>query len=386
MLVARMSMTAAAAALLAGCSTLPVSGPTGRAVTQAGRDAQAGLPFRIVQVVDASALPPPPVKPPMETPALPPGPTDMIGAGDLLDITIYEAGVTLFSDSISRSLNTGGAGGPSVGGAMAGGGAQATRLPSQRVDDLGYIRVPYAGRLHAGGHTPEGLGTMIRNALRGMSQNPQVVVVIQQSITNSVIVGGEINRPGRLTLSTNRETLADTVALAGGFRGEAKDVVVRVTRDNRDREYRLSDVLSAVARDMRVVPGDRIELMRRPLTYSVLGASGRVAQIGFPDADMSLVEAVSLAGGVQPASGDASAIFLFRFEPKPDGTATPVVYHLNMMNPGSYFLAQRMAMRDKDVIYFGNAESNQPAKLIELVSRLFSPIAVVSGVLYNSGL
>lgn len=372
---------AAAASLLASCSTLPVSGPTGKAVARAGGDPLAPLPFQIVHVTEAAALPPPPARPAVQQPRAPAGPTDLIGAGDVLDVVIYESGVSLFSDTISRSLNT--AGGPGAIAAMSGGGAQATRLPPQRVDDQGFIQIPYAGRLRAAGQTPEQLGGMIRNALRGMSQNPQIVVSISQSITNSIILGGEMNRPGRLTLTTNRESLADAIALAGGFRGEAKDVVVRLARDGRDLEYRLSDPL---VRDMRVVPGDRIELVRRPLTFSVLGASGRVAQMGFPDADMSLAEAVSLAGGANPTSGDASAIFIFRFEPQADGLIRPVVYHLNMMNPGSIFLAQRMALRDKDVIYFGNAESNQPAKLVSLVSQLFTPVAAVSGILYNSGL
>jgi polysaccharide export outer membrane protein len=52
-----------------------------------------------------------------------------------------------------------------------------------------------------------------------------------------------------------------------------------------------------------------------------------------------------------------------------------------MMNAGSYFVAQRFAMRDKDVLYVGNARANQPSKLIQLVSQLFSPIvAVTSGI------
>jgi polysaccharide export outer membrane protein len=32
-----------------------------------------------------------------------------------------------------------------------------------------------------------------------------------------------------------------------------------------------------------------------------------------------------------------------------------------MMSPASYFLAQRLAMHDKDVIYIANAAANQPA-------------------------
>jgi polysaccharide export outer membrane protein len=45
-----------------------------------------------------------------------------------------------------------------------------------------------------------------------------------------------------------------------------------------------------------------------------------------------------------------------------------------MMEAGAFFVAQRFAMRDKDVLYFGNAAANQPAKMTQLISQMFSPI------------
>ena len=55
-----------------------------------------------------------------------------------------------------------------------------------------------------------------------------------------------------------------------------------------------------------------------------------------------------------------------------------MVYHVNMMNAGSYLLAQRFVMRDQDVIYIGNAAANQPGKLLQLVSQLFTPLVTVT--------
>jgi polysaccharide export outer membrane protein len=68
---------------------------------------------------------------------------------------------------------------------------------------------------------------MIRSSLRRFSQNPQVIVSQATVITNSVIVSGEVARPGRLVLQTNREMLSDVIALAGGYRGTARDVLLR---------------------------------------------------------------------------------------------------------------------------------------------------------------
>ena len=375
-LLQRMFVTSAAL-VLAGCSTLPVSGPTGSEIQRAARHASAAdlgqLPFKIVSVTTAEALPPPAFVPAstMAVPLAPP--TDLIGPGDTLNITIYEAGVSLFGKTATRlGSPTASATASSVDQS-----ANAERIPGVRVDDRGDIRLPFVGRVRAAGRTPAELQAMIRGALRGMSQDPQVIVAIDQSITNSVVLAGEVNKPGRFVLSTNRETLNETVALAGGYKGDAKDVVARVERGTSDFEIRLSDLMDLPDRDLPIAPGDRITLISRPQSFSVLGAANRAEQVRFPRGRISLAEAVALAGGANPNQGDASAIFVFRYVPTVAGTEEPVVYHINMMKPGALLLSQRFAMKDKDLLYVGNAQANQPTKLVQLVSQLFVPVTTV---------
>lgn len=378
--VLRGTLAVPALVLLAGCSTLPVSGPTGRDIRQASaRDADpsTALPFRLVEIRTAADVPAPPPLPRSTLPVSPPPPTDLIGPGDILNVTIYEAGVTLFGRSASRLGNRGAsttAASPS---------SNAEPLVGLRVDDQGFIRIPFVGRVRASGRTPAELQGVIRAGLLGKSQDPQVLVSIDQSITNSVVLAGELNRPGRFVLPTNRETLIDTVALAGGFKGEAKDLVARVERNGDAFEIRLSDLLDQPPRDLLIAPGDRITLISRPQSFSVLGAPYRPEQIRFPRGRISLSEAVSLAGGVNPNQGDAAAVFVFRQVRTPQGTDEPVVYHVNMMKPGALFLAQRFAIRDNDLVFIGNAQSNQPAKMVQLLSQLFLPVTTVQSTIVN---
>jgi polysaccharide export outer membrane protein len=219
---------------------------------------------------------------------------------------------------------------------------------------------------------------MIQNGLRGMSQDPQVLVSVGQSITNSIILAGEVAKPGRLVLSTNRETLVDAIALAGGYRGDAKDAVARVQREGHSFEIRLSDLLDMPEKDILIAPGDRITVVNRPQSFSILGAPNRPEEVTFPRSHLTLAEAVALAGGASPNAGDAAAIFIFRYVQRPDGTEQPTVYHLNMMRPGAYLLSQRFLMRDRDVLYIGNAKDNQLTKSVQLISQLFLPVATVS--------
>ena len=362
-----------AATLLTACASLPVSGPTGSEIRKAARVEQAQFPFTLVEVQGAAQIPPPQAIPTPTLTTLPPRPTDLLGPGDVLNITIYEAGVTLFGNSALRSA------------AAAGGGAVDTtsgaeRLPTVRVDDYGYIKVPFVGRLRAAGHTAAELQAIIQSGLRGMSQDPQVMVSIDQSITNSIILAGEVAKPGRLVLATNRESLVDAIALAGGYRGNAKDAVARVQRDGEVFEVRLSDLLDMPQEDVQVAPGDRITVISRPQSFSILGAPNKSDEVVFPRARLTLAEAVAVAGGPNPNAGDAAAIFVFRHVRQPNGAEQPTVYHLNMMKAGAYLLSQRFVMQDGDVLYIGNARANQPTKFVQLLSQLFVPVATARAV------
>jgi polysaccharide export outer membrane protein len=207
-----------------------------------------------------------------------------------------------------------------------------------------------------------------------------VVVTVDESITNSLVLAGEVNRPGRVPLNTTSETLSDTVALAGGYRGEAKDLVARVERSGGKFEIRLSDLMDQPEYNVPVGPGDRITLVSRPQSFSVLGAPNRAEQVRFPRGRISLTEAVALAGGASPTQGDAAAVFVFRYLTNDDGVQEPVVYHINMMRPNALLLAQQFAMRDRDLLYIGNAQANQPTKMVQLVSQLFVPVTIARAV------
>jgi polysaccharide export outer membrane protein len=367
------------AVLLAGCASFPSSGPTGGQIRSQITGEAATMPIALVQVRSMADLPQPSrAETVFSEDYTPPAPTELVGSGDVIEIAVYETGVALF----------GGGGGAAAVATRAptglGPGARAERFPPFRVSDTGTINFPYVGEVAVAGRTTDQIEALLRRELRGKSQNPQVLVSIAQGLTNSVIIGGDVRNPGRLVLPTNRESLSDVIALAGGSSGDLKDILVRIQRRDTLGEFRLSDILAEPQQDIRIFPSDRILLVRAPQSFSVLGGSGRSDQIAFNAPRLSLVEAVAQSGGSSAYAGDPRAIFVFRIVPGPDGSEVPTVYHFNMMEASSYILAQRFAMRDKDVLYIGNAAANQPTKLVQLVGQLFFPL-LTAGQLLSGG-
>lgn len=358
--------------LLNACASLPSSGPTGSQIYSASKEPKENeIGFEIVELNSLASVPTAATVDGGLIPPFVPGreqPSDLVGPGDILDIAIYEAGISLFTSAqtpLEASVDAG---------------AKARQLPPIRVDDNGYITLPYAGRIRAAGHTTTELQRIVEGALAGVSEQPQALVSLQRSITNSVILYGEVAQAGRHVLATNRETLLDVIALAGGYRGEPSALMVTVERDGQTFKARLDQIQQSSAGNMRIYPGDRISLLREPLTYSVMGAVGRVQQVPFQKPDISLAEAIANSGGADDNRGDPEAIFVFRFVRDENGAEKPVVYHLNMMRPQAYFLAQKFAMRDEDILYVGNAAANRPSKAVGILSQFFNPIVAARSV------
>ena len=367
--------------MLVGCNTLPDSGPTEYKVNQSQRDSKKNtVGYSIVKVspelIGLLESEEPPLFSSLDadnSPRTMPR-NDTIGPGDVLQVSIYELGSALFSP---------GGGGVSAGANM----SMASNLPPLSVDGNGNVEIPFGGTLHVTGMTTSQLADAITARLKQKSQSPQVLVRIMSDITNSVIVYGGVLHPSRLPLTPNRERILDVIALAGGEDRTVQsdeDYIVRLTRNDKIAELPLKAIENDPAQNIMMKPGDRVQLVYQPRTFSVFGASGRVTQTQFTTPTLTLAEAISRSGGPLDSRADANAVYLFRFENADvlkrmgiaidNGARTgPVIYQMDMMNPSNYFLAERLMMRDQDIIYVANASSNKFYKFFGLISTLIAP-------------
>lgn len=359
---------------LSGCATLPISGPTAGRIANDAKSEKNTLGFKITEFTPASLADESAPVPTASLGELAVGsvsqPVNIIRAGDSLTISIFEVGFSLFGGAMPLDARVENAT------------ANAQRV-GIRVDDQGRISLPYIGTLGVSGLTPEQLERAIEGRLLGLSQSPQAMVAIADSIANSVYVSGTIARPGRVPLTSARERVLDLVALAGGPTTDVDNVELRLVRNGRSAETRLGALRAEAADNIELAPGDRIELANKPRTFTVFGASDRVSQIPFGAGDVTLADALARAGGPSDNRADPKGVFLFRFVRRPDNSEEPVIYRINLMTPESYFLAQRFAMQDKDLLYFSNSPSNLPTKFISVLNQLFSPVVTARFLTQN---
>ena len=378
-----------AGATLGGCSTLPTAGPTtGQVVDQAVKDDQAR--FDVVDVDNNVVLallaqPAESFQSRFRQYGKPPEPK--IGIGDAITATIWEgAGGGLFGGGITTGVSPG---------------SRSVTIPDQVVARDGAISVPFADRIHVAGQSSLEVQRTIEQRLAEKAIEPQVLVNITRSITNTATVSGEVVAGARVPLSINGDRLLDLIALAGGAKSPVYETFVRLSRNGVTATIPMEQLVSEPAENIYAWPGDVLTLVRIPQTFSVFGATGQNMQVTFGAEKITLAEALAKAGGLQDLRADPAGVFLFRFEPPAvvgalkasalatgPGGSSPVVYRLDLSDANSYFFAQRFPVEDKDVIYVANARLNELQKFFTLLNTITGPVItgiVVKGSVSSGG-
>jgi polysaccharide export outer membrane protein len=371
------------AGVLAACSSLPTAGPTLRDVKQQVVEDNAPR-FDLVDIDDnvvaaLRAQPKESFQARFKKYGKPPQPK--IGIGDSIVVSIWEAaGGGLFGASPTDHVSTG---------------SRSITIPEQIVAQDGAISVPFGGRIQVAGRLPVEVQRSIEQRLAEKAIEPQAIVTITRSIANSATVGGEVVAGARLPLSVRGDHLLDLIAAAGGAKAPVHETFVRLSRGGVTATIPMEALVSDPSENIYAQAGDVLTLVRLPQSFTVFGATGANSQISFTAEQMTLVEALAKAGGLQDQRADPAGVFLFRFEPPrivkalgrpqlgtgPEGS-TPVVYRLDLREAKSYFQAQRFPVEDKDIIYVANADLNEIQKFFTLLNTLTGP--VITGVVVRN--
>lgn len=366
--------------VLAGCSSLPRSGPDDqaildKAVLRVVPDRKPLTDYFVVDLSDKVLS----YFPQQKTQSLQGfgvrrgerAPTYPLGVGDVVSITLFESapgGLFIPAEAGSRPGNY-------------------ITLPNQTVDPSGNVSVPYGGSIRASGLTAAALQKRIEAALVDRAIEPQAVVQIVESRSNQVAVLGDVNEPAKFEINPAGERILDVIARANGLSTPGVETYITLQRNGRSATVPFENLIQDPDENIFVFGNDTIYLNRERRTYLAFGASGLNGRIDFQESNLTLAEAVAQAGGLLDARADPGAVFLYRVV---DGetlarmglaadvksaTSFPVVFRVNMRDPAAFFLAQRFAMQDRDILYVSNSDSVELVKFLNLINSATSSVS-----------
>lgn len=307
-------------------------------------------------------------------------PAFVVGAGDVIEVSVWEAPpAALFGGTVMDPRM-----GPTT--------TRSTTFPEQMVGVKGSINIPFAGQIQAAGRNLQQIEAEVALKLKGKANQPQVLVRTIRNNTANVTVVGEVTNSLRMPLTAKGERLLDALAAAGGVRQPVNKMTLQVSRDGMVQAMPLEAIIRDPKQNITLHAGDVVTSLFQPLSFTVLGATGKNEEINFEAQGISLAQALARAGGLQDARADAQGVFLFRFEsPEVLDTATKmatladgtvaVVYRLNLKDPATFFTAQKFPMQNRDVLYVSNAPIAELQKFLNiLTSSIYSISTVVNGV------
>ena len=358
-------------AMLSGCGTFGGSGPyTGR--VESGETAVISSDIAVVDVTDVvarRALESQKRRFFSEAFGTKPYRGYVVGPGDVLAISIWES-------SPGGLFGSGGIG------AVGQAGTQLNTLPDQMVDSDGTLTIPFVGNVSVAGKSVTQLESFLVKKLTGKAIQPQVMVRIVKNLSSNVTVVGEVATSTRMPLTAKGERLLDALAAAGGVRQPVGKTTIQMTRNQETTALPLDTIIQDPAQNIPLMPGDVVTALHQPLSFTALGAVSTNQEIPFEAQGITLAQALARAGGLLDNRANAQGVFIFRFEdPSVAGESAkgtratpagkiPVVYRVDLRDPGSFFVAQGFPIRDKDVLYVANAPGAELQKFLTMLSSL----------------
>jgi polysaccharide export outer membrane protein len=299
-----------------------------------------------------------------------------IGIGDVVSVTIFEAqqgGLFIPAEASVRPGNF-------------------VTLPDQVVDRGGFITVPYAGRIPAAGRALAEVQDTIVARLRDRAIDPQVVVAVTNQRSSQVSVLGEVGSPVKYPLTGAGDRILDALARAGGPKGQDYDTWITLQRGGREAQIGYGTLIKSPSNNIFVQPDDTIIVSRQAPSFMAFGASGANGQFSFDKEQVFLAEGMAKAGGLLDDRAEPYCVFLYRLESREvaqkigidvskwDAKQVPVIYSLDLRNPGGFFLARKVPLRDKDLIYVANAEGVEWAKFLQFVRLHIATVREADGL------
>ena len=341
--ISRILAAAVISIALAGCSTLPQSGPDMRDAEEvaAQRDihfttltAETVAPYVAIAQADS----------PLAQPIRAGEERLKLGSGDVLRVQMFETSATgtLFGETAGAGV-----------------------LDQVVIDERGGINLPYAGRLRAAGLTPAQLQERIASRLSEIAVEPAAYVQVVRDHSNSIMITGAVAKAGRLSLRDGVASALDAINNAGGISGQPWHFDLVLRRGGSVSRYTVAALQNGG--DFALKPGDRLTVEANTKKFVALGAIQAAGAFTFPSPELNLLEALAAAKGLSDQRADRTGVYVFRPQQKPG--EKPSLFLLDMSEADSLFVANAFAVRPNDAIYVSNAPLTDFMKIVDPILR-----------------
>lgn len=244
-------------------------------------------------------------------------------------------------------------------------------LQSIRPD--GNVAFPLAGTLRASGLTPEALQDALTTRLAQFIREPHVTVVVTAYHSRRAMSIGELNTPGLIPVSS-AISLLEGIARAGGLTDEADLSGAMLVRDGKVLPISFERLLRGgdLSQNVMLVPNDILLVPHVAAKKIFVLGEVREPQVVMSRFSVSLIEAITLAGGVSRAA-QSKNILIIR-----GGLAKPELLMVNLRDLAEKGDAsQNIGLVPGDIVYVPRSTFANVVEFFGQIRDIVSPILLI---------
>ena len=253
------------------------------------------------------------------------------------------------------------------------------------ISPQGTIFVPYIDEVKIIGLSPEEARRDIQARLVPIAPSAQVQLAVEAGDQNVIELVSGVQRPGRYPVASRGVTILSVLAEGGGIPDGMRNPVVRLQRGGQSFASLAQDLYRNPARDILLRGGDRVMVESDPRSFIIMGAAGSERTVPFEKAHHTLMEALSMGGGLLDSRADLRAVLVLRKYParavRADGKGPDreqMIFTFDLSTGDGLFAARSFAIHPDDVVLA--TESPLPA-----ASSLLGLVGTVLGVSQRLG-
>ena len=259
-------------------------------------------------------------------------------------------------------------------------GQPATNLPDIGVSPAGTIFVPYVGEVRINGMTQSQARLEVQDALGTISQSAQVQLQVVAGHANTVDMVSGVARPGSIALQSRKVSLLSLIAQSGGIAANLKNPLLRLVRGAKTYEIRADDLFANARRNITMRGGDKVIIKEDDRYFTALGATGAEELIYFDREQITALEALSMAGGLQDSRANLQGVLILREYPE-GATAPPrqygpemrqVIFTFDLTSADGLFAARKFRVNPKDTVIATESPIGPANTVVSLVAGLLN--------------
>ena len=254
------------------------------------------------------------------------------------------------------------------------------------VGEDGKFFYPFAGVIQAAGRTVEEIREELTRKLSKYIENVQLDVRMAGYRSQRVYVVGEVVQPGIYVVKDIPLTVLEAINSAGGVNPTADLRNITLTRDDKTYSINLLSLYEGgdIKQNVLLKHGDVLNVPNNVFNKVFLlgettlsrGFGARPRSIIMDKGRITLLEALSDAGGLTQDTSDAARIFIFR-----SGLGKPEIFHLDARSPETFVLADRFSLQPRDLIYVNRTELIRWNEIVFQITPIINLLNIFDGSL-----